>query len=199
VAEAVRQAITLLEDQGAQLVEVPLPHLAYAQAAGTPIMSAEAASWHTAFLRERASDYGPDVRLRLRTGQLMLATDYLQAQQMRTLIQADFAAAFGRVQAILAPTVPILPPEIGRTFEPLPGSRSGATPRGIIGRLTVPANLAGLPAASLPCGFADAAGGGSRPIGLQVIGPSFGEALVLRVARAYERATDWHRRRPALD
>lgn len=189
VAEAVRAAIQLLQELGAEIVEVALPHLSHAQATGNAIMSSEAASWHGDWLATRAADYGPDVLLRLRAGTVMLATDYLKAQKMRTLIQQDFAAAFERVDAIVSPTLPIVAPPIGRTLDALPGS--SLVPRAITGRLTVPANLTGMPAASVPCGFVD-----GLPAGLQIMGPAFADGLVLRVARAYEQATAWHRRRP---
>jgi aspartyl-tRNA(Asn)/glutamyl-tRNA(Gln) amidotransferase subunit A len=192
VVECVRAAIGVLEGLGARLEEVPLPHAQHAQMAGTAIMSSEAASWHAEWLRTRPQDYGADVLLRIRGGLLVRATEYLLAQQMRALIQADFAAAFGRgVQAIVAPTLPVVAPPIGKTSEA--GGSFGLAPRSVITRTTVPINLAGLPAASVPCGFSD-----GLPVGLQVIGPSFGDGLALRVAHAYERASDWHQRRPPL-
>jgi len=187
----VRDAITELASQGAVVDEVSLPHARHAPSAGAAIMSSEAASWHGSWLRDRAADYGADVLTRIRGGLLCRATDYLAAQKMRTLIQRDFAAAFRDVDVILAPTVPTIAPEIGRTFDrtaPL-----DLVPRTITNRATVPANLAGIPAASIPCGFVD-----GMPVGLQIMGPSFGEATVLRVARAYERATRWHTERPPM-
>jgi aspartyl-tRNA(Asn)/glutamyl-tRNA(Gln) amidotransferase subunit A len=191
VAALVRDAIAELEGQGAFVDEVSLPHLHHAQSAGIAIMSSEGASWHGSWLHERAADYGRDVLERFRGGLLTRATDYLASQKMRTLLQQDFAAAFRQVDVILAPTVPTTAPEIGKTFEPRPPL--DLAPRAINARATVPANLAGVPAASVPCGFAD-----GLPVGLQVMGPSFAEGLVLRVARAYERATRWHTLWPTL-
>jgi aspartyl-tRNA(Asn)/glutamyl-tRNA(Gln) amidotransferase subunit A len=186
VVRLVREAIAVLEGLGAHVEEVPLPHATHAQAAGNVIMSVEAANWHETWLRERPHDYGADVLQRIRGGLLVRATEYLQAQQLRSLVQADFAAAFARVDVILGPTMPLVAPEIGKTFEP-----SGAfnmPPRSIANRLTVPCNLSGMPAASVPCGFSD-----GLPVGLQVMGPAFAEGVVLRVARAYEAATQWSR------
>ena len=192
VVECVRAAIRVLEGLGARLEEVPVPHAQHAQMAGTAIMSSEAATWHAEWLRSRPDEYGPDVLLRIRHGLLVRATEYLLAQQMRSLIQSDFTAAFERgVQAIVAPTLPLVAPRIGSTFDK--GGSFDLAPRSVITRTTVPANLAGLPAASLPCGFSE-----GLPVGLQVIGPAFGEPIVLQVAHAYEQATDWHLRRPPL-
>jgi aspartyl-tRNA(Asn)/glutamyl-tRNA(Gln) amidotransferase subunit A len=186
VVRLVRDAIAVLEGLGAHVEEVPLPHATHAQAAGNVIMSVEAATWHEPWLRERPHDYGADVLQRIRGGLLVRATEYLHAQQLRSLVQADFAAAFAHVDVILGPTMPLVAPEIGKTFEP-----SGAfnmAPRAIANRLTVPCNLSGMPALSVPCGFSD-----GLPVGLQVMGPAFAEAVVLRVARAYEAATEWSR------
>src|SRR5438477_145144 len=112
------------------------------------------------------------------------------SQQMRTLIQQDFAQAFERVDVIVGPTVPIVAPPIGRTFEP--GGALNVPPRSVANRTTVPCNLTGMPAISLPCGFSD-----GLPVGLQIMGPAFAEALVLRIAAAYEAATPWRQSRPA--
>jgi len=168
-----------------------LPHAEYAQLAGNAIMSAEGASWHGSWLRDRAEDYGDDVLQRFRLGLVTRATDYLAAQKMRTLIQQDFAAAFAQVDVIVSPTAPITSVPIGTTFERQ--TLLNVVPRAVYSRLTVPANMAGIPAISVPCGFV-----GELPVGLQLIGPSFAEARVLRAARAYERATRWHTLRPAL-
>ena len=117
---------------------------------------------------------------------LVRATEYLRSQQMRTLIQQDFLSAFEQVDVVVGPTVGLVAPAIGRTFEP--SGTFNMAPRAIANRLTVPCNLTGMPAISVPCGFVD-----GLPVGLQIMGPAFGEPLVLRVAHAFESATSWHR------
>jgi aspartyl-tRNA(Asn)/glutamyl-tRNA(Gln) amidotransferase subunit A len=192
VERLVDEAIATLERLGAQVQEVSLPHVSHAQVAGNIIMSSEAAAWHASWLRERPHDYGTDVLARIRGGLLVQATEYLHSQQMRTLIQQDFSSAFEQVDVVVAPTVPLVAPPIGRTFEP--GGPLNVAPRSIANRTTVPCNLTGMPAISVPCGFAD----GGLPVGLQVMGPAFSEPLVLKVAAGYEAATEWRHKRPPL-
>lgn len=191
VARLVHAAIATLERLGAEVREVSLPRAVHAQVAGNVIMSVEAATWHAAWLRERPGDYGADVRQRIRGGLLVRATEYLNSQQLRTLLQADFAAAFEQVDVVVGPTVPLVAPAIGRTFEP--GGPFNVAPRGIANRATVPCNLTGGPAISVPCGFSD-----GLPVGLQIMGPAFGEPLVLRAAAAYEAAGPWRGQHPPL-
>jgi aspartyl-tRNA(Asn)/glutamyl-tRNA(Gln) amidotransferase subunit A len=184
VERLVRQAIDALEGLGAKVEEVSLPHVSHAQAAGNVIMSSESASWHQTWLRERPADYGADVLARIRGGLLVRAVEYLSSQKLRTLVQQDFLNAFQRVDVVVAPTVPIVAPRIGRTLEP--GGPLNMAPRSIANRTTVPCNLTGMPAISVPCGFAD-----GLPVGLQIMSPAFAEPLVLRVAAAYEAAAAW--------
>jgi aspartyl-tRNA(Asn)/glutamyl-tRNA(Gln) amidotransferase subunit A len=191
VDRLVRAAIAALGRLGARIEEVSLPHVRHAQLAGNVIMSSEAAAWHSTWLRERPHEYGPDVLQRIRGGLLVRATEYLHSQQMRTLIQQDFARAFEQVDVVVGPTVPIVAPPIGRTFEP--GGPLNVPPRAVANRTTVPCNLTGMPAISVPCGFSD-----GLPVGLQIMGAAFAESLVLRVAAAYERACDWRQQRPRL-
>jgi aspartyl-tRNA(Asn)/glutamyl-tRNA(Gln) amidotransferase subunit A len=189
VERLVHAAIGVLQQLGAHVEQVSLPHVEHAQVAGNVIMSSEAAAWHAAWLRDRPDDYGADVLQRIRGGLLVHATEYLHSQQMRTLIQHDFASAFQQVDVILAPTVPLVAPPIGRTQ--VAGGPLNLVPRAIANRTTVPCNLTGMPALSVPCGFA-----AGLPVGLQIMGPAFAEALVLRVGAAYEAATEWRRSRP---
>lgn len=192
VSQRVRDAIGVLAGLGARIEDVSLPHVEHAQVAGNVIMSSEAAAWHATWLRDRPGDYGRDVLQRIRGGLLVRATEYLHSQQMRSLIQADFRAAYAQVDVILAPTVPLVAPAIGQTFEPR--GPFNVAPRAIANRATVPCNLTGAPALSVPCGF-NAEG---LPVGLQIMGPPFSEALVLRVGAAYEAACDWRSRKPPL-
>lgn len=187
VDRLVRDAIRKLEELGAGVEEVSLPHVSHAQVAGNVIMSTEAASWHADWLRERPQDYGADVLARIRGGQLVRAVEYLASQQMRTLIQQDFATAFERVDVVVGPSVPLVAPPIGCTQDP--GGPLNVPPRSIANRATVPCNLTGMPAISVPCGFSSE----GLPVGLQIMAPAFAEALALRVAAAYESATAWSR------
>jgi aspartyl-tRNA(Asn)/glutamyl-tRNA(Gln) amidotransferase subunit A len=191
VERLVDAAVATLERLGAHVEEVSLPHVGDAQTAGNVIMSAEAAAFHAEWLRERSVDYGSDVLQRIRGGFIISATDYLHSQQVRALVQQDFQSAFERVHVVVAPTVPLVAPPIGRTQ--VPGGALNMVPRAIANRTTVPCNLTGMPAISVPCGFAD-----GLPVGLQIMGPAFGEPMVLRVAAAYEQATDWTARRPLV-
>jgi aspartyl-tRNA(Asn)/glutamyl-tRNA(Gln) amidotransferase subunit A len=191
VKRLIDEAIATLERLGAHVQQVSLPHVEHAQVAGNVIMSSEAAAWHATWLRERPHDYGADVLQRIRGGQLVRATEYLHSQQMRTLIQQDFRSAFEQVQVVLSPTVPLVAPRIGHTLEP--DGPLNVPPRSIANRTTVPCNLTGMPAISVPCGFS-----GGLPVGLQIMGPALAEPLVLRVAAAYETATEWRRQRPPI-
>jgi aspartyl-tRNA(Asn)/glutamyl-tRNA(Gln) amidotransferase subunit A len=192
VEKTVRAAIDVLSNLGARVKDISLPHVMHAQVAGNVIMSAESAAWHATWLRERPEDYGSDVLARIRGGQLIRAVDYLASQQMRTLVQADFRQAFEQVDVVVSPTVPLVAPPIGHTLEP--GGPLHVVPRSIANRATVPCNLTGMPAISIPCGFSE-----GLPVGLQIMAPAFAEPLVLRVAAAYESASPWHAERPPLD
>jgi aspartyl-tRNA(Asn)/glutamyl-tRNA(Gln) amidotransferase subunit A len=191
VDRLVRAALRTIEGLGARVEEVSLPRARHAQVAGNVIMSTEAAAWHATWLRERSADYGADVLARIRGGQLIRAVDYLASQQMRTLVQDDFRQAFERVDVVIAPTVPLVAPPIGHTLEPR--GRLNLPARSIANRATVPCNLTGMPAISVPCGFSN-----GLPVGLQIMGPAFAEARVLQVAAAYEAACEWRSRHPAL-
>ncbi|MEE8311840.1 MAG: Asp-tRNA(Asn)/Glu-tRNA(Gln) amidotransferase subunit GatA [Candidatus Binatia bacterium] len=212
VEASVRAALAKLEELGAQLVEVSLPYTDYAVATYYIITSAEASSnlgrydgvrygvraGGDAGLREmygatRDAGFGPEVKRRIMLGTYALSAGYYdayysKAMKVRTLIRHDFDEAFQKCDAIVTPTSPCTAFEIGaRTADPLSMYLSDV--------LTISANLAGLPGLSMPCGFDSA----SLPVGLQILGPTLSEPTVLRVAAAYEDATDWHTRVPALE
>ena len=141
----------------------------------------------------RGQGFGAEVKRRIMLGTYALSAGYydayyLKAQKARTLIRGDFDRAFEQVDVILAPTSPTTAFRIGeKVDDPLQMYLTDI--------FTLSMNLAGTCGLSLPCGF-DQAG---LPIGLQVMGPALGEEQVLRVAYAYEQATDWHMRNPPLD
>ena len=210
VAGAVRQALQVLADLGAEVDEVSLPHAEYALPAYYLIAPAEASAnlarydgvrygyadakapdiW-SAYCRTRQHGFGSEVKRRIMLGTYALSAGYydsyyLQAQKVRTLIKGDFDRAFGRFHALVGPTSPTVAFRIGeRVEDPLQMYLSDV--------FTLSQNLAGLCAISLPCGFAD-----GLPVGLQITGPALGEEMVLRVAYAYEQATEWHKQKPSL-
>lgn len=149
----------------------------------------EASAYHQRWLRERPDDYGDDVRGYLELGELQLATHYIQAQRYRSILRAEFERALSDVDVLLLPTTPCLPPTIGAWTIEVDGEQEPIY--NVLFRFTYQASHVGFPAASVPCGLVD-----GLPVGMQLIGPAFGEGLVLRVADAYQAVTDWHRRTP---
>ena len=210
VEQAVRQGVREIEKAGAAVVEVSLPRTGYAVAAYYVIATAEASSnlarydgmrygpraqaedLTSTYTKSRSQGFGPEVKRRILLGAYVLSAGYydayyLKAQKARTLVRQDFESALRQCDAIVAPTTPTTAFKIEEmTEDPLRMYLSDI--------FTVPANLAGLPALSLPCGF-DRIG---LPIGMQIIGRPFDEATVLRLGHAFEQATDWHRRKPEI-
>ena len=211
VERAVRAAVEVLRGLGAQTEDVSLPHTEYGLAAYYLIGPAEASSNLARYdgvkyglrapggrdlvemsSKTRAAGFGREVRRRIMLGTYALSAGYHdayygQAQRVRTLVARDFKAAFEHVDAIVAPTTPGVAFKIGEKADPLQMYLNDV--------FTIPVSLAGLPGISVPAGFTR----DGLPIGLQVIGRAYDEATVLRVAHAYEQATDWHRRKPALE
>ena len=210
VDQAVMLAIRQIEERGAVIEEVSLPHTEYAVAVYYIIAPAEASSnlarydgmrygqraagrdLTETYMLTRAQGLGPEVKRRIMLGTYALSAGYydayyLKAQKVRTLIQRDFDAAFERCDAIITPTSPTTAFKISEKIQdPLQMYLSDIC--------TISINLAGVPAISVPCGF-DSEG---LPIGMQVIGKRFDEATILRVAYAYEQETEWHRKKPSI-
>jgi aspartyl-tRNA(Asn)/glutamyl-tRNA(Gln) amidotransferase subunit A len=195
VQRSVEAAVRQLESLGARIEEVSLPRLAGSIDEGSNLVVAEASYYHESqgYYPARAAEYGEDVRGHLERGHELRAVDYLRAIAKRREVEEDFAAAFERVDAIVAPTSPIPAPRIGASEVRVAGQRE-TTVRAELLRMTRPANLTGLPAMSLPCGFTRK----GLPVGMQLIGPRWGEARLLAMALAYEEATEWHARHPDL-
>jgi aspartyl-tRNA(Asn)/glutamyl-tRNA(Gln) amidotransferase subunit A len=185
VAAAVRHAIGVLQDLGAQVREVTVPYADAVVAAEFGILLPEASAYHQEWLRDKADLYDPDVRLFLEVGEFVLATDYIKALRVRTLIQQGWAVMFDDIDVLVTPCTPLAAPMVGTADIVWPDGMAemivAALPR-----LTVPGNVTGLPALSMPVGF-DGAG---LPLGMQVMGRPFDETTVLRVGQAYETASD---------
>ncbi|HEX9118033.1 MAG TPA: Asp-tRNA(Asn)/Glu-tRNA(Gln) amidotransferase subunit GatA [Anaerolineae bacterium] len=210
VEAAVRNAIAVMQGLGARITEISLPHTDLALPVYYLIAPAEASAnlarydgiryglsepadnLHDAYLKTRGEGFGPEVKRRIMLGTYALSAGYydayyLKAQQVRTLIKQDFDQALKRVDVIACPVTPSTAFRIGEKIDdPLNMYLSDI--------FTLSVNLAGNCGLSVPCGF-DRAG---LPIGLQLIAGPWEEETILRTAYAYERATDWHERRPNL-
>jgi aspartyl-tRNA(Asn)/glutamyl-tRNA(Gln) amidotransferase subunit A len=192
VESHVRAAIRTLEDLGATIVDVSLPHVDLAATAGMVILSVEAAAVHREWLRTRPDDYGADVRPRLQAGALFSGAEYTRAQRIRALVQREFREAMTRADVLAMPNNAIPAPRIDQSTIPVRGRDVWVM--ALMPSLTIPHNLTGAPALTVPCGFAAS----GLPVGLQIVGRPFEDATVLRVGHAYEQATEWHRRRPPI-
>jgi aspartyl-tRNA(Asn)/glutamyl-tRNA(Gln) amidotransferase subunit A len=173
----------VLASLGATVSEMALP-LVELLAAQRAILLTDAAAYHREHLRERAADIGADVLTRLRTGQTFTGMDYAQARRDRDELRREWLAVLREHDIILAPTTVITAP-------PRDGQDAVAAAQRLTAN-TLPFNLTGLPAISVPCGFTQA----GLPIGLQLAAGPWREGLLLRVARAYEHARPWHERLP---
>ena len=190
---AVRAAARVLEGLGAEVVTTRVPDPRPVVDVSNVIARAESCAIHARIVRERPHELQPAVRARLEVGFHISAHDYLQALRLRARYARDFVAqVFAGLDALLAPVIPEPAP-------PLETVKAGTVEEivsrmGRFSRLTRPFNGLGLPALSVPCGFS----GDGRPLAVQIVGRPFDEATVLRLGHAYERATDWGARRPAL-
>lgn len=190
VRGGVEQAAKTLEGLGARVEEVELPSAIHAVGASFAILASEALTYHEEWMKSRAQDYAPDVRDRLRMGAFVAATQYLGAQRTRALLRNEVDGLLAARDVLLAPATPVVATPVGQNEVTLNGQTVDV--RSTLTRLTRVFNLTGHPVASVPCGFTP----GGLPIGMQIVGRPFDEATVLRAADAYQRATDWHSRRP---
>jgi aspartyl-tRNA(Asn)/glutamyl-tRNA(Gln) amidotransferase subunit A len=210
VEEVMRTAIARLEELGATVEEVSLPHTKYALAAYYIIAPSEAManlarydgvkygfscqdaeSMWDAMEKTRQFGFGPEVKRRIILGTYALSAGYydayyLKAQKVRTLIRREFEEVFDRFDALITPTSPTVPFKIGeKVDDPLQMYLSDVC--------TLPINIAGIPGLSIPAGFSD-----GLPVGMQIIGKPFSEETLLRIGFAYEQATGWGERKPPL-
>jgi aspartyl-tRNA(Asn)/glutamyl-tRNA(Gln) amidotransferase subunit A len=186
VLAAVNEAAKVLAASGAQVSEVEVPDGHAAALANGLMTTSDAAAFHRERLETQPEGFGADVLQRLQTGAGFSSTEYILARRTQSTMRHQFERFFTDYDVLLTPTTPIPAPL-------LEGPDAVEQARKLT-RFTAPFNLTGLPALSLPCGFTRT----GLPIGLQIIGPAWTEALVLRAGCAYETATDWHLRSPAL-
>ena len=182
VERNVRDAIARLQAEGATLVDVEVPMADMIEAVEFGLCLPEASAYHRAMINERAELYEPDVRTFLEAGLLVPAVDYIAAQRQRTLIQAAWRRMFDGIDALIGPAVAAVATRRDQVAVRWPDGIEESVSSVFI-RLSAPANVTGLPSISVPCG----AGRGGLPTALQVIGKAFGEARILRIARACER------------
>jgi len=211
VRVALEAAIDKLRKLGAKIDwEVSLPHTKYALAVYYILAPSEASANLARYdgvkygfserdasnviettERTRQFGFGTEVKRRIMLGTYALSAGYydayyVKAQKVRTLIKQEFDQAFEKYDALVTPTSPIVPFKLGEKLEdPMQMYLSDVC--------TLPINIAGIPAISIPAGFA-----GNLPIGMQIIGKPFSEEILLRIAFVYEQATDWHKRKPPL-
>ena len=210
ISRALSAALDTFRARGATVVDVDLPHAKYAISVYYMVATAEASSnlarydgaryglraaqddLGAMYAKSRAKGFGAEVKRRIMLGTYVLSAGYydayyLKAQQVRTLIRRDYDEAFTSVDVIAMPTSPTPPFKIGeRVADPLQMYLADV--------FTVSANLAGLPAISVPCGFTS----GKLPIGLQLTGRPFDESTLLKIADAYERDTEWWKQQPQV-
>jgi aspartyl-tRNA(Asn)/glutamyl-tRNA(Gln) amidotransferase subunit A len=185
VIRAAERALETLAELGAEIRDVEIPHIKYAQIANQVTTLAEAYSYHEANLKTRRHDYGDMVRNRFLLGGLLSAADYNQALRMRRVIKDEMAGALSQADVLVTPTYASPAPQI----QGYAGSSTLTQPS-----FTGPFNVSGLPAVSVPCGMSD----DGLPLGLQIAGKPFDEATVLRVGYAYEQTARLFYRRPPI-
>ena len=211
VQKALRDAVGTYKELGAEIIEVDMPHLDYAVAAYYVIATAEASSnlarydgvhyghrtdnasdYIEVYSKSRAEGFGKEVKRRIMLGTYTLSSGYydayyLKALKVRNLIRSDFTDVFEKCDCIMTPVSPTTAFKLGeKVDDPLTMYLSDV--------YTIAANLAGVPAISIPCGFDEK----ELPIGLQFLAPAFSEDRLLRIARMFEKQTDWHKKKPVI-
>jgi aspartyl-tRNA(Asn)/glutamyl-tRNA(Gln) amidotransferase subunit A len=186
VLDAVQDAAEVFERLGAKIEDVEMSFLREAALANSLMTQADGAAYHRERLAERPDGFGADVRQRLETGRNYTSTEYILARRAQAEMIRRLGQFFDSYDILILPTTPITAPFIE-------GNDAVEQARRLT-RFTAPFNLTGLPAITIPCGY-DQHG---LPMGLQIVSKAWGESLVLRAARSYERETGWGTRRPPL-
>jgi aspartyl-tRNA(Asn)/glutamyl-tRNA(Gln) amidotransferase subunit A len=192
VQPVVEDGIRELERAGVKLRPVRMPGLDGAQQGSVVITASEAVAFHDATLQSNPEGYGPLVRQRLQGGYDWRAVDYLAALEVRRRAEAAFAMVFEEVDALVGATLPVTAIRIGDHAAVVNGREANTVDT--YSRLNSAQNMAGVPALSVPCGFA----ADGLPGGMQLIAAADAVETALALGAAYQRETDWHCRRPAL-
>jgi aspartyl-tRNA(Asn)/glutamyl-tRNA(Gln) amidotransferase subunit A len=180
VASAWQVSLDRLRDAGALVSVVQPPSMSFIRAAQFVVLQSEAAAFHRERLRQRASDLGADVRIRLQLGEFLMAVDYVQGQRLRRQVANEFLRLFDRIDLLMLPALPVVAPALGTRLITM-GDRVEPVHRALT-RYTAPFNQSGLPALVVPVG-SDARG---LPLGIQIAGRPFGELDILRVGIVLE-------------
>jgi aspartyl-tRNA(Asn)/glutamyl-tRNA(Gln) amidotransferase subunit A len=190
VAGILEDSIAVLKREGADIVQVELPDQRQLAAACQLVLAVEAAAFHKRWMIERPQDYGPQVLMRLQNGLAIPGVSYLEAMRWRGPALSAHLAAVAGVDAVIAPVAPVAAPTIAESDVGNSPDAEAMIQR--LTRLTRPINYLGLPSLAILSGFTR----GGLPVAMQLIGRSFGEAMLLRIGAAFQRATDFHHRVP---
>jgi aspartyl-tRNA(Asn)/glutamyl-tRNA(Gln) amidotransferase subunit A len=190
VARILDETVAVLKREGAKIVQVELPDQRQLTAACQFVLAVEAAAFHKRWMIERPGDYGAQVLMRLQNGLAIPGVSYLEVMRWRGPALAAHLAAVDGVDAVLAPVAPVAAPTIAESDVGNSPDAEAVIQR--LTRFTRPINYLGLPSLSIPTGFTDR----GLPVGMQLIGRSFDEAMLLRIGAAFQRATDFHDRVP---
>jgi aspartyl-tRNA(Asn)/glutamyl-tRNA(Gln) amidotransferase subunit A len=193
VARVLDETLAVLKAEGAEIAQVELPDQRQLTAACQLVLAVEAATFHKRWLIERPQDYGPQVLMRLQNGLAIPGVSYLEAMRWRGPALSAYLAAVAGVDAVIAPVAPVAAPTIAESDVGNSPDAEAVIQR--LTRFTRPVNYLGLPSLSIPSGFTR----GGLPVGMQLIGRSFDEAMLLRIGAAFQRATDFHARVPKGD
>jgi len=191
--KGVLDAAAVFRSLGASVGEVSIPFIKHTGAIATAITEADGAAVHYQRLRQQPRVFDPKMRLYLLAASLVPAKTYYKAVRLREMWRREFLEVMKRFDVLIGPTTATPAPLVASSLSL--GSKAANRAEMAYGRiLRSPVNLAGAAAVSVPCGFTS----NGLPFGLQIIGKPFDEAMILRIAYAYEQATDWHRRRPPI-
>ena len=188
VEAAIEQLIAL----GVEIVDVKLPELEHAVNIGMAVLLADTSEWHHRLLRSHGAKYVPATRIMLELGEMVLGAQYVHAQRARAALRDRLRSSFAmhRLDGLVGPTLPNTTVPVDRLSVDL--TSEGETALSTFLHHCFMGNVFGIPALSFPCGFSSA----SLPVGLQLYGRPFQESVQLRIAHAYQQATDWHTKRP---